>query len=202
MNAPALLHTDRTECTHTGRPQAEPEDPGGPLCPAGVPIGWLRYNSELIPIGTAWTSIGSASRALFGMISSSTVSAYARMCARLAPDPAIQALAAAAEVIEAARAAEAAGQPLPWPAVTQPEPEPAPGEVWIMLVQDRHGGPDVIPYADGDTALTEARNRAGHDGVTPEEMTDRMRADGWALSLPISEEGDWIRVIRRTIRTP
>ena len=72
-------------------------------------------------------------------------------------------------------------------------------DAWIVLVEDRHGGPEVLPFSDEDRAMRAARDRAGHDGITQEEMTADMIAAGWVLRLPISEEGDRITVIRRAI---
>jgi hypothetical protein len=72
-------------------------------------------------------------------------------------------------------------------------------DVWIVLVEDRHGGPDVLPFSSEEAATGYARIRAGHDGITQEEMTDTMRAAGWVLYLPISEEGDRITVVKRTM---
>ncbi len=75
-------------------------------------------------------------------------------------------------------------------------------DIWIVLIEDRHGGPDVFPFSSEQQAVDAARARAGHDGVTREELTSAMRADGWVLYLPISEEGDRITVIKRTMPMP
>ena len=72
-------------------------------------------------------------------------------------------------------------------------------DIWIVLIEDRHGGPDVLPFSDEERAIEVARARAGRDGVTHEGLTAAMRADGWVLYLPISEEGDRIRVVKRTM---
>jgi hypothetical protein len=72
-------------------------------------------------------------------------------------------------------------------------------DIWIMLIEDRHGGPEVLPFSSEARACAEARARAGHDGITQEEMTAGMVTAGWVLRLPVSEEGDRITVIRRTM---
>lgn len=72
-------------------------------------------------------------------------------------------------------------------------------DVWIVLIEDRHGDPEVLPFSDEGRAMRVARDKAGHDGITQEEMTAAMRAAGWVLRLPISEEGDRITVIRRAM---
>jgi len=74
-------------------------------------------------------------------------------------------------------------------------------DVWIMLIEDRHGDPEVLPFSSEDLAIRTARARAGHDGITQEEMTAAMVAAGWVLRLPVSEEGDRITVIRRAVDT-
>lgn len=77
-----------------------------------------------------------------------------------------------------------------------------PGEVFIVLVEDRHGGPDVHPFTTEQAAAEWARGRAGHDGIDGAELTGAMRAAGWVLHLPVSEEGDRITVFRRTLDRP
>lgn len=72
-------------------------------------------------------------------------------------------------------------------------------QIWIMLIEDRHADTDAIPFGSEQAAIAAARARAGHDGVGGREMTDDMREDGWVLNCPISEEGDRIRVIQRTM---
>lgn len=72
-------------------------------------------------------------------------------------------------------------------------------DIWIVLIEDRHADVEALPFSSEATAIDTARARAGHDGVTREEMTNAMRQDGWVLNLPISEEGDRIRVIKRTM---
>jgi|HubBroStandDraft_4_1064222.scaffolds.fasta_scaffold2073532_2 hypothetical protein len=72
-------------------------------------------------------------------------------------------------------------------------------DVWIVLIEDRHGDPEVLPFSDEGRAMELARDKAGHDGITQEEMTAEMLRAGWVLRLPVSEEGDRITVIKRAV---
>lgn len=75
-------------------------------------------------------------------------------------------------------------------------------DVWIVLIEDRHTYPEMLPFSTEERAVEVARARAGHDGVTREELTPAMRAVGLVLYLPISEEGDRIRVVKRVMDDP
>lgn len=47
---PVILHWDGTGCDHAGDPQATADDPGGPLCPAGIPVTHVRLGGQVMTI--------------------------------------------------------------------------------------------------------------------------------------------------------
>jgi hypothetical protein len=75
-------------------------------------------------------------------------------------------------------------------------------DIWIVLIEDRHAEPDVLAFSSEERAVGYSRARTGHDGVPAEELTDRMREDGWVLVIPYGTEGDRFRVVRRTLDAP
>jgi hypothetical protein len=72
-------------------------------------------------------------------------------------------------------------------------------DIWIVLAEDRYGDTDALPFSEEDPAVRYARTRAGHDGITQEEMTAAMREEGLALVVPHGEGCIRFRVIRRTL---
>jgi hypothetical protein len=73
-------------------------------------------------------------------------------------------------------------------------------DIWIVLVEDRHGGPDVLPFSSEEGAIGHALTLgAQSDGAQPAQLTAGMRRDGWVLYIPYGAEGDKIRVVKRTM---
>lgn len=102
---PVMLHADGTDCHHDGQPQATMLDEGGPLCPGGQPVTHVRFNGKVLTIEEAYSSIKAMASNLAAAITP-LVAAAAEFCRRISADPAIRALAAAAQVVSEERARE------------------------------------------------------------------------------------------------
>lgn len=95
---PVLVHADGTDCQHTGQIQATMLDEGGPLCPGGLPVTHVRFNGRVLTIDEAYTAFNGLARSLAAAITP-LVAAFAEFFRHVSADPAIRALAAAAEVV-------------------------------------------------------------------------------------------------------
>ena len=71
-------------------------------------------------------------------------------------------------------------------------------EIWIVLVEDRHSGVEARPFSSEERAAAYARSQVD-DGDLPDELNDAMRKDGWVLYIPYGTEGDFVRVVKRTV---
>lgn len=71
-------------------------------------------------------------------------------------------------------------------------------EIWIVLVEDRHSDVDAVPFSSEERAAGYARSQVDA-GDLPAELNDAMRRDGWVLYIPYGTEGDYVRVVRRTV---
>jgi len=86
------------------------------------------------------------------------------------------------------------------------------GDIWIVLIEDRHIDVEALPFSTEEAAIGYARDHAGDmflpEGVGPDdvehvpgeqELTSRMIELGWVLLLVYSIEGDSVRVVKRTM---
>jgi len=101
----ALLHADGTACHHEGDAQATVHDDGGPVCPGGEQITHVRYNGRLLTITEAYAAFSSMAETLTQAIAP-LAAAFAEFGRKLATNPRIRVLTAAAEAIERERALE------------------------------------------------------------------------------------------------
>jgi hypothetical protein len=74
-------------------------------------------------------------------------------------------------------------------------------DIWIVLIEDRHTDVEVLPFTSAEAAADAARSSVPDDAQDG-ELNDAMRRDGWVLYLPYGPEGDFVRVIRRTLDDP
>jgi hypothetical protein len=70
--------------------------------------------------------------------------------------------------------------------------------IWIVLIEDRHGDVEALPFSSEERAIAAAW-AAAPDDAESEPLTDGMRKDGWVFCLPYGSEGDCVRVVRRTV---
>jgi hypothetical protein len=103
---PVLIHDDDSTCHHHGPAVATVHHPDGPRCSAGQLITHVRFNGQTLTVTEAYHAVMNLA-ATFTAALQPLACALAAACDRLAEDPAIQALAAAAQVITRARIAEA-----------------------------------------------------------------------------------------------
>lgn len=74
-------------------------------------------------------------------------------------------------------------------------------ELFIVILEDRHTDTDAEPFTDEKKAIAWARKQANEyarDGVD-ETLTDSMRESGWVYHGCYSEDGDNVRVVRKTL---
>lgn len=71
-------------------------------------------------------------------------------------------------------------------------------EIWITLIEDRHADVEAKPFSTEGAAIAAARENAPDD-AEPEPLNDAMVKDGWVFYLPYGDEGDHVRVIKRTM---
>jgi hypothetical protein len=102
LSGTALLHADGTPCPHEGKPLATVADDGGPLCPAGEPITHVLFNGRVLTISEAYMALSSIAETITKAIAP-VAEALAEFGRKLAADPYIRVLAAAAEEIERER---------------------------------------------------------------------------------------------------
>jgi hypothetical protein len=93
---PIVIHADGTDCTHEGEPQAPIHADGFPVCPAGQLMTHVRLAEVTLTIDQVYTSIKSMAEGWASAITP-IVSALAQFGRTLSSNPAIRALAAAAE---------------------------------------------------------------------------------------------------------
>jgi hypothetical protein len=98
----ALLHADGSTCQHKGKPLATVHDDGGPLCPAGQPITHVLFNGRKITIAEAYAALMSIGETITRALAP-LAAAFLEFGRKLAADPYIRVLAAAAEEIERER---------------------------------------------------------------------------------------------------
>lgn len=77
-------------------------------------------------------------------------------------------------------------------------------DLWIVLVEDRHAGPDALPFSTEERAVGYARETAREIVAHPErlvepEVTPEMREDGCVLLIEYSVESDRVTVLKRTV---
>jgi hypothetical protein len=78
-------------------------------------------------------------------------------------------------------------------------------DIWIVLVEDRHADAAALPFSSEERAIEEARAQVEANARHPDSadwdagLTPGMREDGWVLYVPYSEEGDCVRVVKRTM---
>lgn len=101
----ALLHADGATCHHEGDAQSTVHDDGGPVCPGGEQITHVRYNGKLLTITEAYAALSSMAETITKAIAP-MADAFAEFGRKLATDPHLRVLAAAAEAIERERAEE------------------------------------------------------------------------------------------------
>lgn len=104
---PAILHADGTACDHAGSPRAALDDDGGPLCPAGQSVTHVEFNGKKLTIEEAAAAFDSMAKTIINAIIP-FAAALTELGRKLGVNPAIRALAAMAEVVEAEREREAA----------------------------------------------------------------------------------------------
>ena len=71
-------------------------------------------------------------------------------------------------------------------------------EVFIVVIQDRHGEVEIHPFSDAQMAVDLAWANVPV-GTEAARMNEAMVEDGWMLYLPYGTEGDFVRVIRRKL---
>jgi hypothetical protein len=103
----ALLHADGSTCDHEGKPLATVADDSGPLCPAGEPITHVLFNGRKITIEEAYAALMSIAETITKALAP-LADAFLEFGRKLAADPYMRILAAAAEEIERERAREEA----------------------------------------------------------------------------------------------
>jgi hypothetical protein len=103
---PVIIHADGTDCGHTGDAKATVTDPGGPLCPAGLPVTHVRFNGQVIAIEQACVSLKSIADAITSALTP-TVTALAAFGEMVWDDPAVRVLVAACAVVNEEREREA-----------------------------------------------------------------------------------------------
>ena len=108
MSDPVLVHADGTDCHHAGPVLRTVEDAGGPACSAGMDVTAVRLGDATVSIGDACASFRSLARTL-AQAMGPLVAGFAETAQMLTRDPAVRALAAAAEVICEERAKELGG---------------------------------------------------------------------------------------------
>jgi hypothetical protein len=64
MSDPVIVHADGTDCHHPGDPQATADDPGGPRCPAGMPVGGVRVGAVTWTLDEAAAALDRAMAAI------------------------------------------------------------------------------------------------------------------------------------------
>lgn len=101
-----MIHADGTDCHHAGQPQATVHDEGGPLCPGGLLVRHVRFNGKVLTVEEACTSFTSMARTFAAAITP-LIAAFAEFTRQISADPAIRALAAAADVVNEERRCEA-----------------------------------------------------------------------------------------------
>jgi hypothetical protein len=72
-------------------------------------------------------------------------------------------------------------------------------DIWIVLIEDRHSDVEALPFTSEAAALAQARDSVPDDATSGEDLNDAMRRDGWVLYLPYGLEGDYVRVVKRTM---
>ena len=79
------------------------------------------------------------------------------------------------------------------------------GDVWVVLLEDRHADVEALPFSTKELAVGAALGLAGEFRADPgdvkqdAELTPSMRADGWVLYAPYGSEGDCVRVVKRVM---
>lgn len=76
-------------------------------------------------------------------------------------------------------------------------------DVYVVVWVDRHTDPTVHVFENADIAIewakAQARDNDRHDELD-ETLTGPMSADGWLYHGSYSSEGDFLYVVKRTIR--
>jgi len=70
--------------------------------------------------------------------------------------------------------------------------------IWIVLVEDRHGDVEALPFSSEDQAVAKARASVP-ESAEEGQLTTAARADGRVLLLTYGTEGDCVRVVKRTL---
>jgi hypothetical protein len=78
------------------------------------------------------------------------------------------------------------------------------GDVWIVIVEDRHKDADALPFSTEEAAVRTAREQMQAIVAHPEHiqevaLTPDDREDGWVLCLEYAVEEDCVRVVKRTM---
>lgn len=78
-------------------------------------------------------------------------------------------------------------------------------DIWIAVIEDRHGDPDCRPFSSEAGAVEAARAEMSRMVVHPEgilwdaEITPGMQEDGWVFLAEYAYERDRVRVVRRQL---
>ncbi|HEV2175228.1 MAG TPA: hypothetical protein VGR71_16765 [Nitrospira sp.] len=73
-------------------------------------------------------------------------------------------------------------------------------QVFIVVIKTRHAEVEVLPFSDKTGALLCANTYLS--GITDpdwSELTAEMLSDGWVFHVSHGEEGEYVRVVRRTL---
>lgn len=71
-------------------------------------------------------------------------------------------------------------------------------DIWIVLIEDRRAGPEMLAFSSEEAAFAKARDSVPDDAEEA-ELNDAMRRAGWVLYLPYGTEGDCVRVLKRAL---
>jgi len=72
------------------------------------------------------------------------------------------------------------------------------GDIWIVLIEDRHADVEALPFSTAEAAFAKARDSVP-ESAEEDPLTPGMRRAGWVLLLSYGAEGDCVRVVKRTM---
>ncbi len=73
---------------------------------------------------------------------------------------------------------------------------------FVLMVDDRHAGPDVRVFSSSESAITNAKKIAhslSRGGKVEEILNDAMKKAGWLYYATYSGDGDNVKVLERVI---
>jgi hypothetical protein len=102
-----MIHADGTDCLHEGTAQATVADEGGPVCAGGQPVTRVRFNGQVLTVEEACQALKNIAD-VFAKQLTPAITSLASLASQIgaAMEPAIRALAAAAQVVDEERQAD------------------------------------------------------------------------------------------------